>query len=243
MTRHEVAVDTEIAEIGTRVAKARSVLAYARKAAAGERGYTLRPGEPAAAEAALDAALDEYYAAEARYTGWSRFFLVQNTGGHIHSSMNCSTCYPTTQFGWLVELAGLTEAEAVAEYGEILCSVCYPSAPVAWTTGENKKVAAERELHRALTAIAKSPEGKRVTSAAQLVDRKAYAIERHEKAIRRSQDAAAEPGWDPPAWVLRDAERAEAELPKLRKQLARAEAKLADATTALNAALTEGNPS
>lgn len=67
------------------------------------------------------------------YAGWSRFFIVP--AGHIHSSTACSTCYPTTAFGWLTALSGLTEADAVAAHGPLLCSVCYPSAPVEWTIG------------------------------------------------------------------------------------------------------------
>lgn len=69
------------------------------------------------------------------YTGWSRFFLVAQANGHIHSSMSCSTCYPTTQYGWLPTLSGLTEADAVAAQGPRLCTVCFPSAPVEWTVG------------------------------------------------------------------------------------------------------------
>ena len=69
---------------------------------------------------------------------WSRFFLVTNQGGHIHSSMRCSTCYPTTTFNWLPELSGLTEKDAVEAYGPHLCSVCFPSAPVEWTVGTAK---------------------------------------------------------------------------------------------------------
>lgn len=72
--------------------------------------------------------------------GWSRFFLVKNNGGHIHSSMSCSTCYPTTQFGWLPNLSGQTEAEAVAKHGAILCTVCYPSAPTEWTDRHDDSV-------------------------------------------------------------------------------------------------------
>lgn len=74
--------------------------------------------------------------------GWTRFFLVQ--GGHIHSSLHCSTCNngrQRTRFGWLPALSGRTEADAVAEHGAILCSVCYPSAPVAWTNHYDLKVA------------------------------------------------------------------------------------------------------
>lgn len=96
---------------------------------------------------------------EDQYTGWSRFWLVTNTNGHIHSTTSCSTCYPSTQFAWLPELSGQTEAEAVAAQGEILCSVCFPSAPVAWTTGVRKVVAdarADRDAKRAAAAARKA---------------------------------------------------------------------------------------
>lgn len=78
-----------------------------------------------------------------RRGGWSRFFLVQ--GGHVHSSMSCSTCNngaePTT-FGWLPEWSGQSERECIeglrGQGGDrraaIMCSVCFPSAPVEWTT-------------------------------------------------------------------------------------------------------------
>lgn len=92
--------------------------------------------EAYAAKGELHALADEYEAEHAR-RGWARFFLV--LGGHIHADMSCHTCYPTTQFGWLPALSGLTEADAVAEHGTILCSVCFPSAPVAWTVGAQSK--------------------------------------------------------------------------------------------------------
>ena len=83
---------------------------------------------------------------------WSRFFLVQNTGGHIHSSMGCQTCFADTQFGWLPELSGQDERSAVEAHGEILCSVCFPSAPSAWTSGVSRVVAAAREERSAAKA-------------------------------------------------------------------------------------------
>jgi hypothetical protein len=89
---------------------------------------------------------------------WSRFFLVNNSNGHIHSSMSCGTCFPTTQYRWVTSLSGQTEAEAVAELGEILCSVCYPSAPSAWTDGESRatiEARAEREAKKAAAAAKK----------------------------------------------------------------------------------------
>jgi hypothetical protein len=67
---------------------------------------------------------------ELLYTGWTRFFLVK----HIHSSMSCSSFRPTTRVGWLPNVSGLTEAEAVKEHGATLCTICYPSAPVELTT-------------------------------------------------------------------------------------------------------------
>lgn len=65
------------------------------------------------------------------YTGWQRFYLVQ----HIHSSTSCSSFRPATKIGWLPDVSGLTEAEAVAEHGAILCTICFPSAPVEFTRG------------------------------------------------------------------------------------------------------------
>jgi hypothetical protein len=82
----------------------------------------------------LDAAQADYREKNSQYEGWSRFFLVP--AGHIHSSLSCSTCNKegkSTNFGWLPDLSGLAESDAVKEHGAILCTVCYPSAPVEYT--------------------------------------------------------------------------------------------------------------
>lgn len=92
-----------------------------------------------AARAALLVLIEEL---EQSYTGWSRFFLVTSSKGHIHSSMHCSTCRPTTTYGWLPQLSGRTEADCVEEFGPALCSVCYPTAPVEWTTEKLTKARA-----------------------------------------------------------------------------------------------------
>jgi hypothetical protein len=63
--------------------------------------------------------------------GWSRFYLVSNAGGHVHSSTHCSTCFPTTRFGWLTDMSGKDEAGVVDDAGDSACTVCFPSAPVA----------------------------------------------------------------------------------------------------------------
>ncbi|AXH50101.1 hypothetical protein SEA_JOY99_38 [Mycobacterium phage Joy99] len=85
-----------------------------------------------AAKSAADKAIDDHEAAN--YKGWLRFFLVP--GGHIHRSRGCSSLRITTKIGWLPNLSGETEAEAVAEHGAMLCTKCFPSAPVEWTIGK-----------------------------------------------------------------------------------------------------------
>ena len=95
--------------------------------------------------AKIEANREEAKPMEARFNReqWSRFFLVTNKGGHIHSSLQCSTTYPTTSFAWLPTLSGLTEEDAVKEHGAILCSVCFPSAPVEWTMGHERDTSNE----------------------------------------------------------------------------------------------------
>lgn len=82
---------------------------------------------------ALAANRDEQAPLHAEYDargGWTRAFLVLNNNGHVHSSRSCSTTYPTTHWGWLPQVSGLSEAEIVAQAGADACTICYPSAPV-----------------------------------------------------------------------------------------------------------------
>ncbi len=60
---------------------------------------------------------------------WNRYFLVTNDGGHVHSSTGCSTCYASTSYSWLVDLAAQPVADMIAEWGERACTVCFPDAP------------------------------------------------------------------------------------------------------------------
>lgn len=86
-------------------------------------GYRVTIAECQAEEAPLVAAY--------RADPWPRFFLVMIGNGHVHASMECVTCFPTTQFAWLPALSGASEDEAVLEYGESMCTVCFPSAPTS----------------------------------------------------------------------------------------------------------------
>lgn len=60
--------------------------------------------------------------------GWTRAFIV--SGGHVHSSTRCHSCYETTVFYGVPQCSGMDEAEIVELAGERACTVCYPSAPV-----------------------------------------------------------------------------------------------------------------
>lgn len=64
---------------------------------------------------------------------WTRAFLVAGVGGHVHSSMSCSTCNragTATKFEWLTDYSGATQEQIVADAGYRACTVCYPQAPL-----------------------------------------------------------------------------------------------------------------
>jgi len=121
-------------------------------------------GYKAQAEALLAemAPMDDEYVRRGR---WTRAFVVAD--GHVHSSMDCSTCnngqYPT-EFGWVTEFSGKTEAEVVEAAGSRACTVCYPTAPVDAPAGRifhATEIAAqaareEREAKRAAAAAKKA---------------------------------------------------------------------------------------
>lgn len=111
-----------------------------------------------------------------RRGGWTRAYLALSSSGHVHSSMDCSTCYYTgydgmgnwrdgTAFQWLVDLADHDESEIIEKAGERACTVCYPNAPVGtlsrptqiFSKSEVEKQAArvEREAKRVAANAAK----------------------------------------------------------------------------------------
>jgi hypothetical protein len=152
----EVATDKAISETYGVKAKAYNEL---RKAA--KYGW-----DTTQVQAAFDGASALYEEANSAYTGWDRFFLVP--GGHIHSSMHCSTCNRMTNgwnsvattFVWLTDLSGLDIEAAINEYGSILCTVCYPDAPVEYTNGTNKQDADMKARKQTQAALRKAPEFK-----------------------------------------------------------------------------------
>lgn len=103
--------------------------------------------------------------------GWTRAFLVRNVNGHVHKSMDCSTCNRTgqaTQFVWLPDLSGQTEDEIVAAAGWRACTVCSPDAPVGTLAelpsrisapGDEQREAAREASKAARIAKSLTPDG------------------------------------------------------------------------------------
>jgi len=81
---------------------------------------------------------------------WNRYFLVDNTNGHVHRGMDCTTCFPTTQYSWLVDLADCDEDAMIEEWGEMACTVCFPTAPT--NPNYNRPSRRDREAQEARAA-------------------------------------------------------------------------------------------
>lgn len=142
-----VEIDTELAAIYTRwyaqlaivsresryLTDAREGLAKAQAGSRMHRNYTAenvaeRQAAVGAAKAAATAIIREADPFEAEFTrrgGWTRAYLVDNNGGHVHRSRSCSTCYGTTEFLWLPEYSGRTTTEVIEDAGAMSCLVCY----------------------------------------------------------------------------------------------------------------------
>jgi hypothetical protein len=131
----------------------RYIADYRKQQAAGRpvydyQGATIARYEKARDEA--DARLVELraeqnaYEDEYRRRRWTRYFHVDNNNGHVHTSMNCSTCFVTTRYAWLTELSGQDEDACVALVGETACTVCMPSAPVKPGYGDGRSGWARR---------------------------------------------------------------------------------------------------
>ncbi len=116
------AVEAAQSVVGAHVARASQLAADALQA-----HQTAMASVAAAREVVRQ--LDEVWRTHGK---WNRFFMVP--GGHIHSSTACHSLHVSTQIGWLPDLSGESEAEAVATYGTVLCTKCFPTAPVEWTT-------------------------------------------------------------------------------------------------------------
>lgn len=75
---------------------------------------------------------------------WTRAFLVLASNGHVHSSMDCNTCFLTTRYNWLVQYSNDQESEIVEDAGQDACTICYPSAPAETLNRPSRIVTADK---------------------------------------------------------------------------------------------------
>jgi len=75
---------------------------------------------------------------------WTRAFLVINSNGHVHSSMDCNTCFPTTRYNWLIQYSNDDENTIVEDAGQDACTICYPSAPAEVLNRPSRIVTADK---------------------------------------------------------------------------------------------------
>ena len=75
---------------------------------------------------------------------WTRAFLVINNNGHVHSSLDCSTCFPTTRYQWLIQYSNDDENTIVEDAGQDACTICYPSAPAETLNRPSRIVTADK---------------------------------------------------------------------------------------------------
>ena len=75
---------------------------------------------------------------------WTRAFLVINSNGHVHSSLDCSTCFPTTRYQWLIQYSNDDENTIVEDAGQDACTICYPSAPAEVLNRPSRIVTADK---------------------------------------------------------------------------------------------------
>lgn len=114
----------------------REVLADARVTIDAGVGYEAKYHLPGAMERYENALTDETDATAAvinhehNYTGWNRYWLVTSSPGHIHQSMECVSCYPTTTYALVPQLSAKRPPQAIDMFGPAMCSVCFPDAPV-----------------------------------------------------------------------------------------------------------------
>ena len=75
---------------------------------------------------------------------WTRAFLVINSNGHVHSSMDCNTCFATTRYQWLIQYSNDDEKTIVEDAGQDACTICYPSAPAEVLNRPSRIVTADK---------------------------------------------------------------------------------------------------
>lgn len=95
-----------------------------------------------------------------RRGGWMRYWIVNNSNGHVHTTTHCPTTYDTTEFIWLTAFSGEAKEAVVSRAGELGCLTCFPEhrefiesgRPCYIETPERKAAREEREAQAAAKA-------------------------------------------------------------------------------------------
>lgn len=98
---------------------------------------------------------------------WTRYYVVDNNNGHLHTNTRCQNTYDTTEWVWMPGMSGMTKAEAVAEGGSLTCLSCFPEFRTEIESGREprfetprmKRTREEREAAAAKKAAEKDAKG------------------------------------------------------------------------------------
>lgn len=151
-------IDTKLAELHEKLGNAQRHLSHSERLLASDnaRGATFNAerweAEIEAAQVTIAEIENEMFPYSAEFTrrgGWSRFFLVTNQNGHIHTSMQCKSCFHDTQFGWLPQYSGMTDSEIVERETYRACTFCLPIAPAEQRAARVKRTREQREAKAA----------------------------------------------------------------------------------------------
>jgi hypothetical protein len=112
-----------------------------------------------------------------RRGGWTRYYLVLNSNGHVHSSTHCPSCFPTTQYAWLVEQSGMTPEALVELAGESACTDCFPWAPVNTLRRHSVLEAPERRAARLVREAEKAAREQTKIAKALTTDGSPFVVE------------------------------------------------------------------
>lgn len=178
-------VDTEIASFSARLARVEVEIQRQRKYRDDDgylrHHYSEAKLDEAEAEAnVLRTLIHELDMEYIRRGGWTRYFHVTNTNGHIHESMHCSSCLPTTQYSWRTDLSGLTMEEVVEREAYNACSVCLPIAPAEQRQAREYYNRQQREARAAEKQAKKNEKlAKQAERAVKFLAKVDKAVEKH----------------------------------------------------------------
>lgn len=126
---------------------------------------------------------------------WTRYYLVLNNNGHVHTSTSCETCFEDTSFGWLTQFSGTDHDEMGKLSGMDACARCFPNLPAEVMQAKRdarvdtpERIAAreEREALAAKKAADKTAKGITDVDGSPLKDDDGYVI----KILRTAQTKA-----------------------------------------------------